>query len=498
MALRIAAIADTHYAGGSLEHCGARRTAIADTLLLRAVHRLNRFIKPDLTVVLGDLTDDGSREAHERLADILSKLKSPYVVLPGNHDGDPDEFYGIYQRPAQTLDINGARVVTFTDPEQPGYNARRAPTDLARMDAARSGHDGPIISLQHVPLFPPGASASPYGYTNADEVWAAFERSGFTLAISGHWHAGDDLISRAAGRAIIVPALCESPFAFMEIEIDGDSVQTRRHELCLPREQNLIDYHVHTPFAYCSENMDMPLAFGLAGEFGLGGFSFVEHSGQLYFDPHTFWANEFLTDGIATQHGRDERMLAYVQQASEFCPPAYLGLEIDCDDSGNPVLYPEDMARTQIHVGAIHWLQELRKPEPDLDVAADEMLGRLSRFLGCGLQILAHPLRVFRKWPERLPPALIPGILTLLRKHNVAAEINFHIQETSPEFVTACVDAGVKLTFGSDSHNLYEVGEFYPHLELIRRCGFAPGDLPAIMADIRPTIDDPAHLEVHR
>lgn len=489
MALRIAAIADTHYAEGSLDGCGVRRTAIADTLLLRAVHRLNRFIRPDLTVILGDLVEDGSREGHERLAKIIAKLESPYIVIPGNHDGDIEQFYSIYPRPSETLDINGVRVVMFIDPEEPGYNACRTKHDLARMDAARAGHNGPMVSLQHVPLFPPNASASPYGYTNAKDVWAAFERNAFTLAISGHWHSGDDLVARGAGKAIITPALCESPFAFMEIVIDGDSVETRRHELCLPEGLELTDYHVHTPFAYCSENMDAALTAKLAKELRLAKFSFTEHSGQLYFDRDTFWTAAFLEDGINTAHGRNDRMADYHALAREFCPPAYLGLEIDCDNSGSPVVRKEDWDQAQIRVGSIHWLGELKKPEPDLNAAADEMVGRLSQFLGCGIQILAHPLRVFRKWPTETPPTLVPRILALLREHGVAAEINFHVQETFHDFLTSCVESGVKFVFGSDSHNLYEIGEFYPHLELMRRCGYAESDLPHLMADIRPAVD---------
>jgi histidinol phosphatase-like PHP family hydrolase len=31
------------------------------------------------------------------------------------------------------------------------------------------------------------------------------------------------------------------------------------------------------------------------------------------------------------------------------------------------------------------------------------------------------------------------------------------------------VEKGVKIVFGSDSHNLYEVGEFYGFLNLMRR-----------------------------
>ena len=88
-----------------------------------------------------------------------------------------------------------------------------------------------------------------------------------------------------------------------------------------------------------------------------------------------------------------------------------------------------------------------------------------------------------------VPSNLFPRIVALLAKHRVAAEINFHIQETTPEFVESCLEAGVKLVFGSDSHNLYEVGEFYPHLELIRRCGITATDLPNILADIQPTVE---------
>lgn len=489
MSLRIAAIADTHYAAGPLEACGVRRTAIADILLTRAVRRLNRFIKPDLTVFLGDMLDDGSSprspEEHQRLCDIIGKLESPSIIIPGNRDGDIDQFYSVYPRPAEVLDINGVRVVTFIDAYEPGHNAHRSVADLNRMDTARAGFDGPVVTLQHVPLFAPGASASP----SADEVWAAFERNRYTLSISGHWHAGDDLVARGAGRAVIVPALCESPFAFSEITIDGDNVETKRHQLRLPEGLELIDYHVHTPFAYCSEDMDIALSIALAKEFNLAGLAFTEHSGQLHFERKLFWTGSFTREGLAGQEGRQERMADYLGMVRPACPPAYLGLELDAADSGIPIVEREVWDEIQIKVGSVHWLDELRKPEPEIDLnaAAEEMLGRLSRFLGCGIQILAHPLRVFRRWPDAdLPAQLIPGIMALLREHNVAAEINFHVQMTSPEFMSACLESGVKMVFGSDSHSLFEVGEFAPHLDLLRQCGCTPSDLPRILADIGP------------
>jgi len=54
----IAVLTDIHYgAAGSLAQ---RRSDIADTLLLRAVQRMNRLIHPDVVVLLGDLVDDGA------------------------------------------------------------------------------------------------------------------------------------------------------------------------------------------------------------------------------------------------------------------------------------------------------------------------------------------------------------------------------------------------------------------------------------------------------
>ena len=56
--------------------------------------------------------------------------------------------------------------------------------------------------------------------------------------------------------------------------------------------------------------------------------------------------------------------------------------------------------------------------------------------------------------------------------------------DPSPDFCRRCIDAGVKLTFGSDSHNLYQVGEFAPHLDLLRRAGF-DGDLRDVLLPVQ-------------
>lgn len=487
MAFRIAAISDIHYKDCELDICTNRRSAIASILLRRAVHRLNRYIKPDVTVILGDLIDDpkspNAVEDMNTLKSAIDLLQSPVIVMPGNHDLCYEDFYSVFPEHSNITDIGNVRFVMCFDQEEPGYNARRTEADLRLMSAARSGHEGPIISLQHTPLFAPGTGPSPYSLVNAKEAWEIFENNHYTLALSGHYHPGDDQIEKSTGKSITVPALCESPFSFMEIEIDGDNITTRRHNLNLPPELKLIDYHIHSPFAYCQVNMNPKLTIKLASEFGLGGFSFTEHSGQLYFDRDTFWGAKFMNQGIDTQYGRVERMHAYLDMIKNYCPPAHIGFEIDCDYKGRPVIRPQDMQQAQVKLGSIHWLEELQKDEPDIERASQEMLRRLSVLLKSGVQILAHPFRVFYIKKQRFPDYLVESVVNLLKEHNVAAEINFHNQITEEELVTKCVNAGVKLVFGSDSHELYETGELYPHLQLMERCGYSNSDLHSILGN---------------
>ena len=90
--MRIAIIADTHFSQDCEMTCGKRHTGRGCSLLGQAVSRLNRVLKPDLTVLLGDLIDNGSGPAaEEELRLLLEQTQcsdSRILALPGNHDGD--------------------------------------------------------------------------------------------------------------------------------------------------------------------------------------------------------------------------------------------------------------------------------------------------------------------------------------------------------------------------------------------------------------------------
>ena len=235
MPYTIAAIADIHAARSNPVQCPHRQSRQAETLLLRAVQRINRIIKPQVTLVLGDVLDNGGDEqapaTRRRLREILEQLHAPAIVIPGNHDGDATAFYREMPRPAAVIDIDGVRFLPFIDLDEPDFHARRTAADLARMTAARAGFTGPIISLQHVPLLPPGSGASPYRFTNAAQVVAAMHAADIMLAISGHYHEGEPLIQQDKRAFVVVAALCEAPFSFLEVTLDGEEISVTCHAL---------------------------------------------------------------------------------------------------------------------------------------------------------------------------------------------------------------------------------------------------------------------------
>ena len=473
MSLKIAILTDLHFSNNPVEDCPQRKGELSDVLLLRAVHRLNRWIKPDVTFIGGDLINDPvSPEAEDLLFFLktsLDLLDSKTIIIPGNHDLPPEIFYKTFERPEDIIEVKGVRFLPFLDPEEPGYNARREQNGLDRMRAARAGFDGRIVSLQHVPLFPPEADCSPFNYINAPEIISVMDECGITLSLSGHFHDGFAPLKWNNSTYFTAPALCEAPFRFSVIELEDDgSVKAETHQLALPLNSHLSDFHIHTRLAYCNENMKMPKALQLGQIFGLESMGFAEHSSHLYFSRDAYNAKKFYWDGINSPMMKDnteDYLSLYKMYANEF---SYIGMEIDVDRSGIPVINPELYKRLEFRIGAVHYMKSML----DASKRENEFMYLCNSMIKSGIDILAHPFRIFRRSNLAVPPHLFAPLVALLKENNVAAEINFHTNEPPLEFVKLCLESGVKLTFGSDSHNLYEVGEFYPHLKLLEAAGF--------------------------
>jgi histidinol phosphatase-like PHP family hydrolase len=379
------------------------------------------------------------------------------------------------------VDLCGVRFLPFMDKEEPGYNASRTSHDIGRFRRARAGTAGPVVALQHVCLTPPNTTDSPYNYTNAPEIIEAMGAAGVTASISGHHHTGAPLVRNQTTAFVTAPSLCESPFLFVIVTIEGDQVTMERHQLAMPEQLRLVDRHVHTQLAYCSENMRVDKAIALSRDFGLAGIGFSEHSGHLYFDQDRYWGGQWSDVGLAGARPRDLRVADYfdLQQRYQGEGVAF-GIEADIDFHGDLLLRPEDRCRLDHVLGSVHRIPSQSKTPPPREVIADEFMALLQQLLNYDIDVLAHPFRLFCLAGYQAPAELFRPVAEMLRQHGTAPEINYHINQPPVEFIRVCLDLGLKFSLGGDAHNLYEIGEFADHLKLLADAGF-DGDLSDIL-----------------
>ncbi|MFW6060367.1 MAG: metallophosphoesterase [Phycisphaeraceae bacterium] len=482
----IAVLSDMHF--GDPPTIAARRGEFGAELLRRAVERFNRFIQPDLVLVLGDLLDDPEAERAEadlkEMRAILDPLACPSVVIPGNHDPAAERFYEVIERPGEMMDFGGrVRVLPFVDPEAPGYHAQRVDADLARLRAARrDGFDGFVIAAQHVPVRPRGAELK-HTFTNLDAVLEAVHAGGVDLCVAGHSHQACESVHERRCGFFAVGALCEAPHAYALITLDDENTPTvRKENLAMDADLGLVDHHSHTQFAYCAKTVHTQRSPAFAEMMGLRGLALTEHSGQLYFNVYDFGSGKFCEHGIAKTNRDDWRIEDFLQTVERIQTPRLLrGLEVDADFQGEQVLLEAHRRQLQVVVGAVHFLPESIKPaaQRDAERFVEQFQFVTERLCRTGIHILAHPFRIFRRSDLPVPQRLYPWLADVLRETGVASELNYHTNEPHEAFVRMCLDRGVKLSFGGDAHHLWEVGEFYPHLKLLERVGVAgrPGEV---------------------
>jgi histidinol phosphatase-like PHP family hydrolase/predicted phosphodiesterase len=481
--MKIAILNDIH-AGDATQEVH-RKCQWAPILLKRAVRRLNQLVRPDAVFLLGDLLDDGTQPGTEErlqtLKSILDKLQAPYFAIPGNHDIPEDTFFQIFDRPKEIEEHHGVRFLLFLDEERPHHYAHRSTNDIARFKQARHQFNGPIVSLQHTSFFPPERAHGWYNLENAADVIRAMKASGVCLSVGGHFHQGIPDICEGTTRFVNAAAFCEHPFPFLVIDIDADGqTHTNRHSLAMPKALKLVDTHMHTQMAYCSDNMDVKTTIELAQGFGMAGIAITEHSGHLYFSPKQY-GKQCFQEGMQSAEPDHNRIVEYLDLKKTFARDnVQFGLEADFDFKGNIVIAKQDQKYFSHVVGAIHRLPNIPEKPNDHKKVHDDYLFLTEKILQQRVTSLAHPFRIFRRSHLPTPAELFRPVATLLHQYNVAAELNFHTNEPPVEFVKICLDMGIKFTLASDAHDLSEIGDFAYHLAVLKEAGF-DGDYQDIL-----------------
>ena len=229
------------------------------------------------------------------------------------------------------------------------------------------------------------------------------------------------------------------------------------------------DGHAHTEFAFCGDGTSASAAVARAEEVGLAGVCLVEHAPQLYVSREDFWAGRHVYEAGSWRRTPGHNRVAAYRQAvwplrSE---RVKVGLEVELDADGELTLLDEDRAWPDLLVGAVHFLHPDVASLGDADVTK-LFLNTTEKLLAANVDVLAHPLRAIA-WAKRpVPTTIYPQLIEWLAATDTAAEINFHHNEPDAEFFRQCVQAGIKITFGSDAHHLAAVGDFAQHVKLLQ------------------------------
>lgn len=201
----------------------------------------------------------------------------------------------------------------------------------------------------------------------------------------------------------------------------------------------------------------------------------------ILFGPKRYNNKTCLREGMESSIDAENRMKTYIDMKRVHeGERVRFGLEVDCDFQGRTLVAPQDRDHFDFFIGAMHALPSLTAKTPPTQDDQDVFLGLLSKLLAHGIDVLAHPFRVFRRSGWSAPRELFQPTAQLLREHGVAAEINFHTNEPPVEFIGDCLTLGVKVSLGSDAHNLAEIGDFAYHLALLNDAGF-DGELSDVL-----------------
>lgn len=194
----IAQISDAHIPGWGKKTYGIAPMA---ENLARCVDHINQCDpKPDVVLVTGDITSDGTTEEARHAASLLNKLQSPFYIIPGNHD-DPASLgasFAEHTCPPKCQGFNNYVIENFdvrliaVDSTIPGSSGGKfCQTRATWLDARLSeAKDRPTVIFMHHPPVKCGVLETDVdGFIGADLLGGIVEKyTNIERIICGHIH----------------------------------------------------------------------------------------------------------------------------------------------------------------------------------------------------------------------------------------------------------------------------------------------------------------------
>ncbi len=232
----IAQLSDLHIVDRS---SGEEAERQATSALRAAVARVNAFSPvPDLVLLTGDLTNNGTPGEYRILSELLGELEVPHLMVAGNHDEREAliaEFGGEAALPVEegpiryTRDLEGLRIVVV-DTTVPGrHDGALGAEDLAWLDTTLAAEPStPTLVAMHHPPFVTGIwwmdqAGLIEGMEAFAEVVSAHPQ--VVRIVSGHVHRA--ITGRVAG---VEASVCPSIGRQVHLDLVAESAPAFTHE----------------------------------------------------------------------------------------------------------------------------------------------------------------------------------------------------------------------------------------------------------------------------
>jgi len=218
-----------------IRHCRAMPERLPE-----ALDRL-RGAAPDIILCTGDVLDlpeePGASSDLRFARQLFDDCGAPYLVLPGNHDPFPDDFYRVFPTPQKRLAIEDCELISFYEDAcfDGELASRRSEQSLQAMREHLVGaKHRPTFTLllQHYVIYPDHSQGYPHNYQNDADIRRVMEGSNRPLfSISGHYHPGIPLTQHKGVTYFAGRAFCEAPYPFYLIGVTADGIFVQQLQL---------------------------------------------------------------------------------------------------------------------------------------------------------------------------------------------------------------------------------------------------------------------------
>jgi len=216
-------------------HVGS--VSFREDLLMKSLDTINDM-DPDVSIITGDLTENGYYLEMEKAAEYLEILKSPLMVVPGNHDarhvGDQC-FREIIRERYGTLQIIKNLKILGLDSSEPDLNygkvgrAQQAWMETELDDASDNGMHK-IIALHHHIIPVPRTGRERNVLSDAGDILYSIIEKNADLVLSGHKHVPhvwmvQNTAFATAGTVSSLKLRGKDPASFNTVNIDDDNIE---------------------------------------------------------------------------------------------------------------------------------------------------------------------------------------------------------------------------------------------------------------------------------